>query len=172
MTITFDQGLQIVQAAGSAVTAIVAVCAIVVAVRQIRAGQASTREAAAKDTFREFIKTSIDNPTYAEGDMNSANTLSHAGYLMFVILMLHAMEEVLIYCSLREERAPWLQTIRFYLRQHLRTLMHPEFKSTLYTTCNTELCGLIDEVTNGYRPASAQDNTSGLPFDAELRSRA
>lgn len=166
MAFTFDQSLQLVQAAGTAVTAIVALFAIVVAVRQIRAGQASAREAAAKDTFREFIKTSIENPSYAEGDKNSANVPNDAGYLMFVTLMLHALEEVLIYCSLREERAPWLETIRFYLRRHVRTLTHSEFRSTLYATCNTELCRLIDEVTEDYRFKDA-NKASGTAFGAE-----
>jgi hypothetical protein len=138
--------MQAIQAASAATMAIVTILAIIVAVTQIRAAQFNAREVAARDAFREFIQTSIEHAESADGDKRPENTFDQMGYLMFVILMLHALEEVLAYC-LNENESAWRATVRYYLGKHRGILSDPRFISEIYVTCSKVLCEAMDDVT-------------------------
>jgi hypothetical protein len=153
MALSFDQSIQVVQAAGAAATAAITVVALVLALRQLRSSQVSARESAAKDTFREFITTSFESPQQSQGDFNPANRVDDTKYLAFVILMLHAMEEVLAYCRPNEDEQAWLETVKFYLRRHKKICATESFQENIYATCSAPLQELIDVVAR--EPADA-----------------
>src|SRR5438309_1864945 len=115
MALTLDQTLQAIQAGATSVTAIIALLALVAALRQIAAGQRSTRETAARDTFRELLKASLENTSCACGDANPENKLDNPKYVAFFFLILHALEGMATDCRVEEEASAWRSTIEYYL---------------------------------------------------------
>jgi hypothetical protein len=143
-----DSAVELAEIVGgwaSLVLAVIAILASVFTIMQIRAAQASAREIAARDLFREFIETSIEHQEYTKGDSNTKNVFDDVVYLMLVIIMLHTLEEVLAYC-LKEDEATWRATVRYYLKKHRKVLSDRRFKTEIFVTCSTILCDAMNEL--------------------------
>jgi hypothetical protein len=92
----FERNSAALQAAGSIVTAFVAVAALAGVKMQVDASYAVQREQSAKEIYREFLNISIANPDFADPGSGALKaTPRAAAYASYVEYMLYTAEQVL-----------------------------------------------------------------------------
>jgi hypothetical protein len=80
-----------ITAAGTLVTAVVAVAAFILAKKQLESGRALRDETDAQDSFRDYLRVAVEHPTLASGKPAPED---EAKYRWFVTYMLAALEKI------------------------------------------------------------------------------
>ncbi len=117
---------------GTILQAVVATAALLLVWMQIRSARLAQAEATASDTFRDYLKSAIDNPAFARpslGKIDSTDTRSEpwVAYTYFVANMLFAFESIL---STSKNDKIWTEAMLAHLRFHRRYLASEHFSRT------------------------------------------
>jgi hypothetical protein len=135
-------------------TPLVALVAVVVAWRQLRLNRLNQRETIAKTLYREYLKTAIEKPVFANPDLAkfdyNAATIddSHEkfeSYEWYISYMLHACEEILGI----QKSDLWRHTIRSQLNLHRSYLCGRFHELGLQYHYTKEIQALLNEICGG-----------------------
>lgn len=150
---------------GNITVGIVSCVAAIFAVIQIRAARAASREAAAKEAFRQYLLLCFENPRYANGEFDKLDQNDRNSYHCFRILMLNSLEEIVHYGGNDEL---WNATAKRHLTKHAEHLSSKDFiqnERNVYTKRFVELIAeavAIKNLTNSdEKPENKSDNVNG-----------
>jgi hypothetical protein len=110
-----------------AFTLLVALCAVLVAWRQLTLNRNNQRETTAKAVFREYLKLAFDNPDLAAGGKHEAfvRNAKKERYEWFVAYFLWAAEEILDFAGTDKI---WWDNLLSQAKQHRDYLNKSEFR--------------------------------------------
>ncbi|WP_316219322.1 hypothetical protein [Bradyrhizobium sp. SZCCHNR2026] len=118
----------------TALTACVALCALIFARKQIQEAKNSQREATAKDIYRDYLKLAFEHPQFAnpaifvgEAKGNWKRTgewIQDEKYRWFVAFMLNSYDEI---CSIAQGDKIWHEVILIDFKYHKDYLKSREF---------------------------------------------
>jgi hypothetical protein len=133
-------------------TFVVALAALLVAVKQIQSANLSQREATAQETYGEYLKLAIEKPELADGIVDqNATAEDRAKYSWFVSYCLHAAEHIYL---LFPDDENWANALRSQICPHRDYLSGEEFQKSLKSHYDPAFQRFMDRALAGCPPAA------------------